>query len=302
LNKKVTIGLCVKDGEKIVKTAFESIISQDYPHDLLKIVIVDNGSTDNTLFLASEFAEAVDMQTLVTSSKGEGLGGTRQMAVANAEGDYILWVDDDLVLSKEYLRNQVEFMEKNQRVGAAEGFVVLPIVKQSIFIKMDLYHLLPHQSSKLKSVGTGGAIFRLQALKMVGGFDTHIKGAGEDLDISRRIKEMGWVLSINTSANLYQKYPPTTVEALLKRNFGYGYGNHYIFHKFKDRQFLVQCFPPYALLSGLKMTYTLYRTTKQKVVFFFFTVHLFNMIVQSFGFIRAHLDGYGHSKEFRNKH
>ncbi len=48
MNAKVTIGLCVKNGAKVVKTAFDSISIQDYPHEFLKLVIIDEGSSDYT--------------------------------------------------------------------------------------------------------------------------------------------------------------------------------------------------------------------------------------------------------------
>jgi len=39
--------------------------------------------------------------------------------VDNASGEYIEWVDSDVVLPKNYLRKQVEFMDRNPGVGAA---------------------------------------------------------------------------------------------------------------------------------------------------------------------------------------
>jgi glycosyltransferase involved in cell wall biosynthesis len=291
MNTKVTIGLCVKNGAKIVKTAFDSISIQDYPHKSMKLVIVDDGSRDNTLSLALEFAQATDIPTFVTSSKGKGLGATRQIAVDNAEGDYILWVDDDLVLTKGYVKSQVEFMEKNPNVGAAKG-VDDAISTQYVINIINFGGLLP--SERLNQIGTGGSIFRLKALEKVSGFDVRIKGAGEDLDVSRRIRASGWTLAINNSARVYQKYSPTTPKALWKSHFGYGYGNHFLFHKHKNKQFLLQYFPPFALLGGLKMACMIYRVTYMKKAFVFPILFSFISIAESLGFIRAHLDGYGH--------
>src|SRR5208283_3842965 len=114
---------------------------QDYPHEFLKLVIVDNGSSDNTLSLAIKFAQETDIKTFVTSSKGKGLGATRQIVVDNAEGDYVVWVDDDLVLTKDYVRNQVEFMEKNPNVGAARG-ANIQVTPQTTIITINEYSSL----------------------------------------------------------------------------------------------------------------------------------------------------------------
>ena len=294
MNTKVTIGLCVKNGAKLVKIAFDSISIQDYPHKLMKLVIVDNDSSDNTLSLAMEFAKKTDIKTLVTSSKG-GLGATRQIAVDNAEGDYIVWVDDDLVLSKDFVKNQVKFMEENPNLGAAKG-VRIHVSNPTTIFSIDTYSsLLASRIQNPKIIGTGGAIFRLKALKSVGGFDVRIKGAGEDIDVSRRIRESGWTLAFNHSAKDYKKDPPATLKALWKKNRWYGYSRHFLFHKYKEQQSLINYFPPYALLSGVKMSCSIYRFTSIKKVFLFTFTYSFSMTANYIGFIRAHLDGYGHS-------
>ncbi len=293
MSVKITLGLCVKNAAEVVKTAFDSISIQDYPHEFLKLVIVDNGSVDNTLSLAMDFAKKTDIETFVTSSKGKWLGDTRQIAVNNAEGVYILWIDDDLVLSKDYIRNQVEFMEKNPSVGAASGVSVQVAPLPSIVIVAE-YGRLIHRPQNPKVIGTAGSIFRLKALRRVGGFDVRIQGAGEDNDISTRLRESGWALSYNSSARVYQRYPPATLRALWRRYFWYGYANHFLFHKYKDRRLLTQYFPPIVFWGGLKMSYLIYRVTKKKKVFVFSIFHSFSMMAGCSGFIRAHLDGYGH--------
>jgi len=294
MNIKLTIGLCVKNASKIVKTAFDSISVQDYPHESLKIVIVDNGSLDNTLSLLMEFAQKTDIKTVVTSSKDKGLGATRQIAVDNAEGDYILWVDDDLVLQNDFVRKQIEFMEKNPNTGAARGVDTRDALQPTIINIAEYSTLIASNSPKPKTIGTGGSIFRLKALDSVGGFDIRIRGAGEDQDVSRRIRELGWALSTNNSARFYQKCLPATLQALWKKGFWYGYGNHFLFHKYKDQQLLLEYFPPFTLWSGFKLSCLIYRVTKMKKVFAFVIPYCFIMLAQSAGFIRAELDGYGH--------
>jgi glycosyltransferase involved in cell wall biosynthesis len=294
MNEKVTLGLCVKNGAKVVKTAFDSISIQDYPHELLKLIIVDDCSSDNTLSLALEFAQKTDIKTFVTRSKGKGLGAARQIVVDNAEGDYIVWVDDDLVLPKDFIRKHVEFMEKNPNVGAAKSIINEFSTKPAIRI-VDFAYLLP-DPQPLNQLGVGGAIFRLKALESVGGFDVRIKGAGEDLDVTRRIRMSGWTLATNNSTAIHAKYPLVTLKAFWKQNWWYGYGNHYFFHKFKDQQFLLQLFPPYFILGGFKTAIMIYRLTGLKKVFVFVFFDSFGMIARSLGFARANLDGYGHAK------
>ncbi len=295
MNTKVTIGLCLKNSARVVKTAFDSISIQDYPHELLKLIIVDD-SSDNTLSLAMEFAQKTDIKTFVTSSKGKGLGAARQIVVDNAEGDYMVWVDDDLVLPKDFIRKHVEFMEKNPNVGAARGINIQVAPKKTIITTVEYALLIPLNSVDQKAFATGGAIFRLKALESVGGFDVRIKGAGEDLDVTRRIRESGWALAVNNSVSFYKKYPPATLKALWAKWFWYGYGNHFLYHKYKNQRLLMEYFPPLVLWTGLKISFLSYRVTNVKKVFAIPILGSFSGIANYVGFIRAHLDGYGHVK------
>ena len=294
MNKKVTIGLCVKNAARVLKIAFQSISIQDYPHEFLKLVIVDDGSSDNTLSLAMKFARETDIKTFVTSSKGEGLAATRQIAVDNAEGDYIVWLDDDLVLSKDFIREEVEFMERNSNIGAACGKEIV-ITPKTIAGILEYGSLTATHLQNPKNIGTGGSIFRLKALEIAGGFDTRIKGAGEDLDVSYRIRKSGWALSIVNSAVYSMKYPPATLRALWKKHFSYGYANHYLFHKNKEKGFVLEYFPPIALLLGFRNSYAISRLTNIKNGFVFAILHFIITVAKFDGFINSHLDGYGHA-------
>ncbi|HGE72536.1 TPA: glycosyltransferase [Candidatus Poribacteria bacterium] len=293
MSVKVTIGLCVKDAAKVVRTAFRSISIQDYPRELLKLVIVDDGSSDETLSLVTKFAKQINIKTFVASTGGKGLGAARQIVINNAEGDYLVWVDDDLVLSKDFIRNAVEFMERNPTVGAAQGALV-PIRRKTIIGIIDYGVIVNPNLRKPKRIGAGGSIFRLKALKNVGGFDVRIKGAGEDLDVSRRLIRSGWELAIISTARFYPKYQPATLKALFKKHFWYGYGNHFLYHKYKEQWLLNEYFPPITLLLGLRGSYLIWRTTKKKKGLFFVILHFVATLSRYVGFIRSHLNAYGH--------
>ena len=48
-NVKVTIGFCVKNAEQTVRDAIRSILKQDFPHEMMELIIVDGYSKDKTL-------------------------------------------------------------------------------------------------------------------------------------------------------------------------------------------------------------------------------------------------------------
>jgi glycosyltransferase involved in cell wall biosynthesis len=269
---------------------------QDYPHELMKIVLVDNGSTDRTLSLLTKFAQQTDIKTQIASSKGKGLAETRQIAVNNAEGDYILWTDDDHVLPRDFVSQQVAFMDKNSNLGAAAGVNVrvAPQSKVSIITAYIGARILPVSNPSI--LFTCGSIFRLSAIERVGGFDTAIKGALEDSDVSYRIRAAGWALAFNELAHHYHSHNQLTYPTLLKKMSWYGYGYHYCFHKFRDGQWSIMPYlPPFVLYTGLKMALISYRKTRSKKVFAFLVIHSSGMLAHWLGFNRAHLKGYGHA-------
>jgi len=299
MSVKVTVGLCVKNSEKEVGTALDSLVKQDFPHELMKLVVVDEVSTDKTLSVVKNFVSKMDIKTEIFSSGGRGLAASRQIAVDNAEGDYIVWVDDDLVLKKDFVRNHVEFMEKNPNVGAANA-TLTPIGKTLVDTLEAIGMLLVKPNPK--SIGTVGAVYRLKAIKQVGGFDINIKGAGEDHDISHRMKESGWALrnrkfGSSESPEFHYGNPPTTWKALWNRYFWYGYGEHFLFHKFETARARIQRLqlPPLALWIGFNFSCRIYQITHKKMVFLLPLHYFFRSIAGCFGFLRAHLDGYGHS-------
>ena len=124
MDSKVTVGVCVKNTEELIRRALGSIVEQDFPHEAIKLIIIDDGSKDKTLSIVRDCVSEIDIETIVCSSGGKGLGFSRQIVVDNAQGDYIVWVDGDMVLTKSFIRKHVEVMEKNPSTGAACGNVI----------------------------------------------------------------------------------------------------------------------------------------------------------------------------------
>ena len=117
----VTVGICVRNGEKLLHHAVDSVIEQDFPLEQLQIVFVDDGSRDKTPKIISDYLSRLSIETKFMQTSWKGLGSARQTVVENASGAYIIWVDCDMVLARDFIRRQVEFMEANSEVGIGKG-------------------------------------------------------------------------------------------------------------------------------------------------------------------------------------
>jgi len=293
---KVTLGLCVKNSEETIGRVISSILKQDYPHENMEMIVVDGCSKDNTLKIIKNYTSESKF-TVKFFFESVGLGFARQMVVDNASGDYVIWVDGDTVFQKDFVRKQVRFMDENLKVGIGrakygilngQSYVAflenIPFVVESIQV---------NKRAPLGICGTEGAIYRIKAVKQAGGFDANIKGAGEDVDLARRILALGWEAKI-TDAIFYEICKESWWE-IWKQYFWWGYGGHYNFHKTKDLSFPLKMSPLGGFMAGILRLPYAFQLTKRKVLFLLPFHYTFKRLAFCYGFTKAHIKGYGHS-------
>jgi glycosyltransferase involved in cell wall biosynthesis len=292
---KVTLGLCVKNNEKTISYVMRSLLRQNYPHENIEVVVVDGYSEDNTLKIIKDYLSKSNI-TVKFFSENVGLGYARQMVIDNAAGDFVIWVDGDIVLSKDFVRKQVKFMDENEKVGIGRarygilnglGYVAflenIPFVVESLRVD---------EKVPLGICGTEGAIYRIKAVKEAGGFDVNIKGAGEDIDLARRILALGWEARV-TDAIFYEICKDSWRE-IWKQYFWWGYGGHYIFHKNKDLAFTFKMSPMGGFIAGILRFPYAFQLSRRKVLCLLPFHYAFKRLSFCYGFTKAHINGYGH--------
>jgi len=303
MEPRVTIGVCVRNCESFVEDAIASIMAQNFPRDRVKVIFVDDGSEDRTLSIIQEHIHKMDVNAVVFHTSWKGLGNARNTVIAHAEGDYILWVDGDMVLSRDFLKKLVEYMERNPKAGIVKGMQALS-PGRNLLATLEGYsraigRMVDYQSRKgrFKAVGTGGSLYRIKAVKKAGGFDDNLKMYNEDWDCELKLRKAGWTLhTLNVTFYDYERYG-LTWKSLWRRYWLRGYYTHYFLHKNRGMIKHYRMFPPAASLSGLLSSFTLFRLTKQKTVFLLSFQSTFKMTAWYVGFMRSHLDGY--SPKFR---
>jgi glycosyltransferase involved in cell wall biosynthesis len=294
----VTLGFCVKDVEDTVKDAIDSILNQDFPHELMELIVVEGCSSDRTLSIVKQKLSNSDIDYRIFCERS-GLGTARQMIVDRASGKYIVWVDGDMVLSRSFVGDQVAFMENNPSVAIAGGRYglhmgkgIVPDLENVVYAVDSVYG--KKKASKFGYLqGTEGAIYRVVAVRDCGGFDTQIKGAAEDTELTYRLMSRGW--GVKVAAGIFIESTRKSVRSLWNQYFWYGYGGHFIFHKDTNMLDLWKMTPMVGFVSGLIRCSDAYKLTHQAKVFLLPSHYTFKRLAWLSGFIKGHFDGYGHS-------
>jgi len=296
MKHRVTIGLCVKNNEKTIKFTIKSILNIDYPRDSLDLIVVDGGSRDKTLEIIREFLEASkNLEYQILSDEGRGLAYARQLVVDNTNSDFIQWVDGDHVIPRNFLKRQIKFITSSDKLGAVEA--ITRHIGNNWIAKLEgytwlYYGLKRSKISELESVGSAGTIYRVKAIRDAGGYDINIKGAGEDGDLSRRIRKKGWKLAMNPHA-YYFHITRDNLPDLLKEYYWYGYGAHYVSMKHKGEVSPLRFAPPLPFISGLKNSIHIYRLTHDPVSLLLPVHYSLKRMVWIYGYLKAHMDKYG---------
>lgn len=90
MNELITIVINVYNREKYIKKCLDSIVNQTYKN--LEILIVDDGSTDNTVKICKSYK---DKRIRIISGKNTGISLARNVGIDNAKGNYLYYVDSD---------------------------------------------------------------------------------------------------------------------------------------------------------------------------------------------------------------
>ena len=116
----VTILVPVRNGERWLRAKLESLLAQDYPTTLVRILVISDGSTDRTEAIATEFSKhGVELLCIPPSGKPAALNAGMQ----RASGQLLLLTDVRQPLTPDSLKNMVSCFA-DPSVGAVSGHIV----------------------------------------------------------------------------------------------------------------------------------------------------------------------------------
>jgi len=290
----VTIGICARNSEALIGKAIESVLAQDYPHNLMEIVFVDDGSEDKTLSVIKEYIDKTNIRYKVFSSTWKGIGYARNKVVESANGIYIIWVDADNILSVDFVRKQVEFMEKNLKVGIATGMFQIRSGESPV-LTLELAHLvLKYSRNKTwtmndttKLPGAAGTICRTALLRKIGGFDEQISGAGEDQDVASKIQAARWIIYRNDAVIYETRGNMSTWRDLWRKYVWYGASAFPLYRRRIYKISVLRVNPFAGFVSGLIVASGTYPMLHRKILFLCPIHGAYKMLAYLYGFSKT---------------
>ena len=107
--KKISIIIAVYNIENYIRKCLDSVISLD--GDDIEILIVDDGSSDNSLKICKEYQKK-DKRIRIIHQENKGLSSSRNVGIDNAKGEYIWFIDGDDYLPKNALKPIRKYLDK----------------------------------------------------------------------------------------------------------------------------------------------------------------------------------------------
>ena len=181
-----------------------------------EVFVVDNHSDDDSVKTVREHYSWV---RLIENQENLGFSKANNLAIRQAQGDYVLLLNPDTVVAEDTFQKSLKFMDEHPKAGGAgvmmcyedgskapESRRALPTpwvaaLKMMGFTKRYYMSHLPwDQPCQIEVVSGAFCLLRHEALKTVGLLDEDFFMYGEDIDLSYRLLKGGW-------ENWYLPYP-----------------------------------------------------------------------------------------------
>ncbi len=196
----ISLIMPAKNAEPFIADALRSVIQQEWP--LAEVLIVDDGSDDDTMGVVESFLAALP-EIRIIDGPGRGPGAARNLALESAKGEVIAFLDADDLWPKGKLKTQAERIQRDPPPDVVSGSV-------RWFERQSPTGLMPEADSRTKDmlcVNLGAALFRRSVFDRIGVFDENLTYA-EDLDFFMRIRETEIPMVILPQTTLYYRRHP----------------------------------------------------------------------------------------------
>lgn len=225
----LSVIICTYNRQKYIRPLLESIAGNTLPHSQYEIILVDNNCTDRTYDVCMEFTQAhPDITFHYEIETSQGLSYARNKGISKANGELLIYVDDDALVDDHYLQDYVSFFDAHPDVMALGGPIMplyetaepkwmTPYTKALLTAWMD-YGNKPRFYPKGRYPGGGNAAYRSIVFDKVGLFNTDLGRKGNNLmgseekDIFDKMHKLGMKVMYIPEPVLHHCIPQAKLE------------------------------------------------------------------------------------------
>lgn len=227
--KTVSVVIPMRNEAEILERCLEAMENLNYPEDLLEIVIVNDGSTDNTSELIRNGDWSFNYQYIETS--GVGVSRARDIGFRSASGDFIAFTDADCVVDEDWILKLLEPFEDD--VAAVGGPNLTPEDDEPFArcVGLALSFLskpgarYAYEGSKIREIHhnpTCNVMYRKDVLEEVNGFN-HDLVTTDDEELDYRIRQRGYRILYTPFARV-KHYRRPNWKKFMRMAYYYGLG------------------------------------------------------------------------------
>lgn len=224
-DKTVTIIIPAYNEEKSIERTIESALKLDYPKDKLEIIVVDDGSKDDTYKLAKKFLSNKNPKISVFTKTNGGKATALNFGIEKAKGEIVISMDADTFVSPDALKIMIGYF-KDEYVAAVtpsmgvyntKGFLqriqeieyYTGVFLRKSFSIVDAIHIAPGAFSA----------YRKEFFEKHGGYD--VGNITEDLELSLRIQRYNYKIENASKAVVYTTVPDNFKQLMFQRRRWY---------------------------------------------------------------------------------
>ena len=257
----VSVVMPVRNEEAYIERSLGSVLAQDYPPELLEVVVADGQSTDRTRELVRDLAQAAQAASRVRIvDNPRGIAPTAlNLAIGEARGEVIVRVDGHCEIAPDYVRRCVGHLEDQDLAGVGGPIETVgeTYLAQAVAVAMSSHF------------GVGGSAFRTgrreatfvdtvafpayprAVLEQAGPYDEDLV-RNQDDEFNYRLRKAGGRLLLAPDVrSLY--YSRATVKSLWRQYFQYGFWKVRVLQK-HPRQMSPRQFVPPAFVAALSLS------------------------------------------------
>ena len=222
----ISVIIPVFNGELYIQKCLDSLLDQEVkPRE---IIVVDNGSNDNTVALVGSY-EGISL----LEEKRPGAGMARNKGSKNARGSILAFIDADCRAERDWIKEAWRIMENREAIHGLLG--VAYGVNQNLWAVFfqrrydDFIKEIHDDDGRLLKIDTKNFFIRREVFQNAGGFDTAI-GNSEDVDLGIRLHLAGYRIEYKTSVAI-SHWNPTSLSSRLRVRREQTFFDYIIFRK-----------------------------------------------------------------------